>query len=210
MPINNRGHDRTRPARSPPHQAIFQARDMRGGDWQRSGRRCCSWRGCWSCSPWPWFRRTGCRLVDCYRDVPPGQRRCTGVPFWPCWCPRRWPRGARGSRWGASAWRGERDADGYLPRASPGGAVGAGLLAGLLHATGGARGHGLTLGAWEAIRSGATWGLAMLGVALFDQSLKAGTCSPPWVVPSAFGKQRGCSPSSSRLRRCWPSATRWS
>ena len=50
----------------------------------------------------------------------------------------------------------------------------AGLLAGLLHATGVARGHVLTLGAREAIRSGATWGLALLGLALFEQSLKRG------------------------------------
>jgi membrane protease YdiL (CAAX protease family) len=50
----------------------------------------------------------------------------------------------------------------------------AGLLAGLLHVTGVARGHGLTPGASEAIRSGATWGLSLLGFALFEQSLKRG------------------------------------
>jgi uncharacterized protein len=50
----------------------------------------------------------------------------------------------------------------------------AGLLAGLLHVTGVARGLGLTPGASEAIRSGATWGLSLLGWALFEQSLKRG------------------------------------
>ncbi len=50
----------------------------------------------------------------------------------------------------------------------------AGLLAGLLHVTGVARGHGLTPGPSEAIRSAAIWGLAMLGVALFEHSLKRG------------------------------------
>jgi hypothetical protein len=48
------------------------------------------------------------------------------------------------------------------------------LLAGLFHATGVARAHGLTPGAGEAVGSGATWGLAMLGWALLDQSLKRG------------------------------------
>jgi membrane protease YdiL (CAAX protease family) len=50
----------------------------------------------------------------------------------------------------------------------------AGLLAGLLHVTGVARGLGLTPGVSEAIRSGATWGLSLLGWALFDQFLKRG------------------------------------
>lgn len=50
----------------------------------------------------------------------------------------------------------------------------AGLLAGLLHVTGVARGLGLTPGASEAMRSGATWGLSLLGFALFEQSLKRG------------------------------------
>lgn len=50
----------------------------------------------------------------------------------------------------------------------------AGLLAGLLYVTGIVRGHGLTLGAREAIRSGATWALSLLGFALFEQSLKRG------------------------------------
>jgi membrane protease YdiL (CAAX protease family) len=54
------------------------------------------------------------------------------------------------------------------------GVGGAALLAGLLHATGIARGHGSTLRAGEAIRSGATWGLAVLGYALFEQLLKRG------------------------------------
>jgi membrane protease YdiL (CAAX protease family) len=50
----------------------------------------------------------------------------------------------------------------------------AGLVAGLLHTTGIARGLVLTLGAPAVITSGATWGLAMLGFALFDQFLKRG------------------------------------
>jgi hypothetical protein len=50
----------------------------------------------------------------------------------------------------------------------------AGLLAGLLHLTGIARGHGLTPGASEALRSGATWGLSILGFALLQQSLTHG------------------------------------
>lgn len=50
----------------------------------------------------------------------------------------------------------------------------AGLAAGLLLATGVARGHLLTLGTRQVISSGATWGLAMLGFALFDQFLKRG------------------------------------
>lgn len=54
------------------------------------------------------------------------------------------------------------------------GVGGAGLLAGVFHSTGVARSHGLTLGAQEAIRSGATWGLSMLGFALLQQSLSRG------------------------------------
>lgn len=50
----------------------------------------------------------------------------------------------------------------------------AGLLAGLLHATGVARGLGMALGAREALRSGATWGLAIFPLALFEHSLKRG------------------------------------
>jgi uncharacterized protein len=54
------------------------------------------------------------------------------------------------------------------------GGAAAGILAGVLLATGLARAHGLTLGEGEAIRSGATWALALLGMALFEQSLKHG------------------------------------
>ena len=50
----------------------------------------------------------------------------------------------------------------------------AGLLAGLLHVTGVVRGYGVTPGGWDAIRSGATWALSLLGYALFEQSLKRG------------------------------------
>lgn len=82
------------------------------------------------------------------------------------WCEGR-PVGSFGLAWRAG--RGRLLAEGVAW-----GVGAAGLLAGLLHATRGARGHGLTLGAREAIRSGATWGLAMLGVALFEQSLKRG------------------------------------
>jgi membrane protease YdiL (CAAX protease family) len=82
------------------------------------------------------------------------------------WCEGQ-PVGSFGLAWRAG--RGRLLAEGVAW-----GVGAAGLLAGLLHATGGARGHGLTLGVWEAIRSGATWGLAMLGLALFEQSLKRG------------------------------------
>jgi membrane protease YdiL (CAAX protease family) len=82
------------------------------------------------------------------------------------WCEGQ-PVGSFGLAWRAG--RGRLLAEGVAW-----GVGAAGLLAGLLHATGGARGHGLTLGALDAIRSGATWGPAMLGVALFDQSLKRG------------------------------------
>ena len=82
------------------------------------------------------------------------------------WCEGR-PVGSFGLAWRAG--RGRLLAEGVAW-----GVGAAGLLAGLLHATGVARGHGLTLGAREAIRSGATWGLAMLGMALFEQSLKRG------------------------------------
>ncbi len=82
------------------------------------------------------------------------------------WCEGR-PLGSFGLPWRAA--RGRLLAEGLV---WGGGA--AGLLAGLLHATGAARGDSVTLGAGEAIRSGATWGLAVLGMALFEQSLKRG------------------------------------
>jgi membrane protease YdiL (CAAX protease family) len=50
----------------------------------------------------------------------------------------------------------------------------AGILAGLLNVTGVVRGHGASPGAWDAIRSGATWALSLVGYSLFDQSLKRG------------------------------------
>src|SRR5262245_57941419 len=76
------------------------------------------------------------------------------------WCEGQ-PVGSFGLAWRAGRGRLLAEGVGW-------GAGAAGLLAGLLHATGVARGHGLTLGAREAIRSGATWGLAMLGLALFE------------------------------------------
>ncbi len=82
------------------------------------------------------------------------------------WCEGR-PVGSFGLAWRARRGR-------LLVEGVAWGVGAAGLLAGLLHATGVARGNGLTLGVWEAIRSGATWGLAMLGLALFEQSLKRG------------------------------------
>jgi uncharacterized protein len=82
------------------------------------------------------------------------------------WCEGR-PMGTFGMAWRAG--RGRLIAEGVVW-----GVGAAGLVAGLLHATGIARGHVLTLGAREVISSGATWGLAMLGFALFDQFLKRG------------------------------------
>lgn len=81
---------------------------------------------------------------------------CEGQPvgnFGLAWRARRGRLLAEGVAWGVGA---------------------AGLLAGLLHVTGVVRGHGSTPDAWEAIRSGATWALAVLGWALFEQSLKRG------------------------------------
>jgi len=82
------------------------------------------------------------------------------------WCEGQ-PVGSFGLAWRAG--RGRLVAEGFAW-----GVGAAAIFAGLLHATGGVRGHGLTLGAREAIRSGATWGLALLGLALFEQSLKRG------------------------------------
>jgi uncharacterized protein len=82
------------------------------------------------------------------------------------WCEGK-PMGSFGLPWRAG--RGRLLAEGVAW-----GVGAAGLLAGLLYATGVARSHVLTIGAREAIRSGATWGLAMLEFALFDQFLKRG------------------------------------
>ncbi|MFI5183740.1 MAG: type II CAAX prenyl endopeptidase Rce1 family protein [Vicinamibacteria bacterium] len=82
------------------------------------------------------------------------------------WCEGQ-PAGSYGLAWRAG--RGWLLAEGVAW-----GVGAAGLLAGFFHATGCARGHGFALGTREAIRSGTTWGLAMLGVALFEQYLKRG------------------------------------
>ena len=82
------------------------------------------------------------------------------------WCEGQ-PVGSFGLAWRAG--RGRLLAEGVAW-----GVGAAGLLAGLFHVTGVARGHGLTPGAWEAIRSGATWGLSILGLVLFEQYLKRG------------------------------------
>lgn len=69
----------------------------------------------------------------------------------------------------------------------------AALLAGLLHITGVVRGHGVTPGAWDAIRSGATWALSLLGYALFEQSLKRG------YLQSTLGRALGFWPAACLL-----------
>jgi membrane protease YdiL (CAAX protease family) len=85
-------------------------------------------------------------------------------------------------------WRAER---GWLLAEGLAWGVGAaGLLAGLFHVTGVAQGHGVPLGAGEAIRSGATWGLAVLGWALFDHWLKRG------YLQSTLGRALGFWPAA--------------
>lgn len=81
---------------------------------------------------------------------------CEGKPmgsFGMAWRPRQGRLIAEGVAWGVGA---------------------VGLVAGLLYATGIARAHLSIPGARQVISSGATWGLAMLGFALFDQFLKRG------------------------------------
>lgn len=82
------------------------------------------------------------------------------------WCERQ-PLGSFGLPWRAGRER-------LFAEGVAWGVGAAGLLAGLLHVTGVARGPGLPPGPSGVIRSGATWGLSLLGWALFDQFLKRG------------------------------------